>query len=31
MGVALTYDEINTDINELRKKAKSIADKVSVK
>jgi phosphoribosylglycinamide formyltransferase 2 len=31
MGVALTYDEVNTDMIELRKKAKSIADKISVK
>jgi phosphoribosylglycinamide formyltransferase 2 len=31
MGVALTYDDINSDIDLLRKKAKSIADKISVK
>ncbi|MEY4875035.1 MAG: hypothetical protein RL708_184 [Bacteroidota bacterium] len=30
MGVALAYDAIDADMNELRKKAKSIADKISV-
>lgn len=30
MGVALAYDEVNADIDELRKKAKEIADKIII-
>ena len=30
MAVALVYDAIETDMNELRKKAKAVADKVSI-
>ena len=30
MGVALVYDDLNADINALRKKAKEIADKISI-
>ncbi len=31
MGVSLVYDEVNADVEALRKKARSIADKVAVK
>jgi phosphoribosylglycinamide formyltransferase 2 len=31
MGVALVYDKIGTDMNELRKKAKEAADYISIK
>src|SRR6188768_3748445 len=30
MAVALAYDQTDTDINELRKKAKAAADKISI-
>ncbi len=30
MAVALVYDDINADMNELRKKAKAAADKISI-
>ena len=30
MGVALVYDDLNADINALRKKAKETADKISI-
>ena len=31
MGVALVHDDLNTDINALRQKAKDAADKISIK
>lgn len=31
MGVALVHDDLNTDINALREKAKNTADKISIK
>ncbi len=31
MGVSLVYDEVDTDMDALRKKAKTVADKVSLK
>ena len=30
MAVALVYDDVNTDMDELRKRAKTAADKISI-
>lgn len=31
MGITIAYDDLNTDVNELRKRAKELADIVSIK